>query len=204
MDFWRHFPTESNPADIPSRGTNASQLASSDLWHSGPKWIKHYKEELIKASGAGCIPEACLKEMAVKNREQIKTVTLITNTETHSIRSNIDLVRFSNFQRLLRVTAYALKFVKKFKERVNGGRQVFESDISATDLKEAEQCWILHVQGSLQLNKKFEAWRQEFNLFTDCDGVLRCRGRMFHAELPYAIKHPILLDSNHRFTTLII
>lgn len=149
-------------------------------------------------------PEACLKEMTVKNREQIKTVTLITNTETHSISSNIDLVRFSNFQRLLRVTAYVLQFVKKLKERVNGGQQVFESDVSATDLKDAEQCWILDVQGSLRLNKKFEAWSQEFNLFTDCDGVLRGRGRMSHAELSYATKHLILLNSNHRFTTLII
>ena len=81
---------------------------------------------------------------------------------------------------------------------------MFESDISATDLKETEQCWILEVQGSLRLNKKFEAWSQEFNLFNDCDGVPRCRDRMFHAELPYAPKHPILLDSNHLFTTIII
>ena len=37
VDCWRHCPTESNPADIPSREINASQLAPSDLWHSGPK-----------------------------------------------------------------------------------------------------------------------------------------------------------------------
>lgn len=84
---------------------NASQLASSDIWHSGPKWINHYKGKLIKTSGAGCIPEACLKEMTVKNREQLKTVTFITSTGTHSISSLIDLVRFSNLRRLLRVTA---------------------------------------------------------------------------------------------------
>lgn len=183
---------------------NASQLASSDLWHSGPKWINHYKEELIKASGARCITEVCLKEMTMKNREQLKTVTFITNAETHNISSLINLVHFSNLPRLPRVTVYVLQFIKKLKERVNGGRQGFESDISATDLKEAEKCWILDVQGSLQLNKKFEAWSQEFNLFTDCDDLLRCSGRMSHAELPYATKHPILLDSNHRFTTLII
>lgn len=142
--------------------------------------------------------------MTVKNREELKTVTFITSTETQCISSLIDLVRFSNIQRLLRVTAYVFQFIKKFKERVNGGQRVFESDISATDLKEAEQCWILDVQGSLRLNKKFEAWSQEFNLFADCDGLLRCRGRMSHAELPYATKHPILLDGNHRFTTLAI
>lgn len=204
VDCWRHSPTESNPADIPSRGMS-SQLASSDLWHSGPKWINHYKEESIKASGAGCIPEACLKEMTVENREELKTVTFITSTKTHSISNLIDLAHFSNLQRLLRVTAYALQFAKKLKEqRVNGGQQVFESVISAKGLNQAEQCWILDVQGSLRLNKKVEAWSQELNLFTDCDGHLRCRGRMSYAELSYATKHPILLDSNPRFTTLII
>jgi len=68
----------------------------------------------------------------------------------------------------------------------------------------AEQYWILDVQKSLQLNKKFENWRQEFNLFTDCVSILRCGGRLSHADLPYSAKHLILLDANHGFTMLAI
>lgn len=60
------------------------------------------------------------------------------------------------------------------------------------------------VQKSLQQNKKFENWRREFNLFTDRVGILRCRGRLLHADLPYSAKHPILLDANHGFTMLAI
>ena len=183
---------------------SASQLTSSVLWKNGPKWLSQYEEESIESGGMGCIPEECLAEMTMKNRERIKTLTCIASSEGRSISSLIDLNRFSNLQRLLRVTAYVLRFIKILKERMKGDEQVFESDISATDLKEAEQCWISDVQGSLRLNKKFESWSREFDLFTDCDGLLRCRGRMSHAELPYTTKHPILLDSNHGFTALVI
>lgn len=136
---------------------NASQLASSALWLSGPPWLSHYKEDSIESSAVGRIPDECLAEMTMKNQEQLKTLTFITNTESRSISSLIDLDRFSNLQRLLRVTAYVLRFVKNLKERLKGDEQVFESDISATDLKEAEQCWISDAQRSLRLNKKFES-----------------------------------------------
>ena len=68
----------------------------------------------------------------------------------------------------------------------------------------AEQYWILNLQKSLLENKKFENWRQKFNLFTDSVGILRCGGRLSHADLSYSAKHPILLDANHGFTTLAI
>ena len=57
VECWRHCSTDSNPADIPSRGMNASQLSSSALWLSGPSWLSHYKEDSIEGSGAGRIPD---------------------------------------------------------------------------------------------------------------------------------------------------
>ena len=118
---------------------NASQLSSSVLWLSGPSWLSHYKEDSVEGSGAGRIPDECLAEMTVKNREQLKTSTFISSAVSCSISSLIDLNRFSNLHRLLRVMAYVLRLVKNLKVRLKGGKQVFESDISATDMKEAEQ-----------------------------------------------------------------
>ena len=62
----------------------------------------------------------------------------------------------------------------------------------------------MDAQTSLHPNKKFEGWKQEFALFSDRDGFLRCGGRLSHADLPYSAKHPILLDANHGFTMLVI
>ena len=71
-------------------------------------------------------------------------------------------------------------------------------------MEEAEQYWIVDLKKSLHLNKKFENWRREFDLFTDRDDVLRCGGRLSHADLPYSVNHPILLDASHGFTMLVV
>ena len=125
--------------------------------------------------------------MTVKNRENLKTSTLLVNTNASSISCVVDISRFSNLQRLLWVTAYVIRFPKNLKARLSGDNEglVLSSDIGAKEMEEAEKYWILDVQKSLHLNKKFENWRREFDLFTDRDGVLRCGGRLSHADLPY-------------------
>jgi hypothetical protein len=36
---WRHVPTQSNPADLISRGLEPSVLSKSTLWWRGPQWL---------------------------------------------------------------------------------------------------------------------------------------------------------------------
>lgn len=40
--------------------------------------------------------------------------------------------------------------------------------------------------------------------FVDGDGILRVGGRLARADLPYAIKHPMLLPKDHAVTKMII
>jgi len=172
----------------------------------GPEWLSHREEESKSIVVTERIPEECLTEMTVKNRGNLKSFTLLVNTNDSSISCVIDISRFSNLQRLLLVTAYVLRFLENLKARLSPDNEqlLIGSEIRAKDMEVVEQYWILDVQKSLQQNKKFESWRREFNLFIDRVGILRCGGRLSHADLPYSAKHPILLDANRGFTALAI
>ena len=167
VESWRYCPTDDNPTDIPSRGMNSSQLAENTLWMMGPVWLSQREEELKSIVITEHLPEECLTEMTVKNRGNLKSSTLLVNTNDSSTSCVIDISRFSSLQRLLRVTAYVLRFLKNLKARLlpDNEQLLIGSEIGAKDMEKAEQYWILDVQKSLQQNKKFESWRREFDLF---------------------------------------
>ena len=185
---------------------NSSQLAENTLWMMGPVWLSLREEESKSIVITEHLPEECLTEITVKNRGNLKSSTLLVNTNDCSISCVIEISRFSNLQRLLCVTAYVLRSLKNLKARLlpDNEHLLIGSAIGAKDIEEAEQYWILHVQTFSQQNKKFESWRREFDLFTDRVGILRCGGRLSHGDLPFSAKHLIVLDANHGFTTLVI
>jgi hypothetical protein len=39
-DIWRHVPSQSNPADLISRGIDPTTLATSTLWWKVPQWFQ--------------------------------------------------------------------------------------------------------------------------------------------------------------------
>lgn len=42
---WRHVPTETNPADLLSRGVAPGKLKASEIWWHGPGWLKEGSSE---------------------------------------------------------------------------------------------------------------------------------------------------------------
>ncbi|XP_063377545.1 uncharacterized protein LOC134664729 [Cydia fagiglandana] len=41
QDKWRHVPSADNPADLASRGVSSRDMADSDIWWTGPKWLRY-------------------------------------------------------------------------------------------------------------------------------------------------------------------
>ena len=111
---WGHCPGKENPADIGSRGELGTQLKSNKLWWVGPEWLKKPKEEWPKF-------EDVSKSQKVGEEER-KSATLIVQVERQSSPERvIDLEKFSNLEKLFRVTAWVyIEVHTKFEDRKRG------------------------------------------------------------------------------------
>ena len=61
---------------------------------------------------------------------------------------------------------------------------------------------IRYLERGKELNKRDKLL--QFTPFLDKDGLIRARGRLKHAKIPYSQKHPIIFGSKNSITKLII
>ena len=97
---WRHVASKDNPADCASRGMYPSQLASHKMWWHGPVWLG--------------LPETHWPALdqcpALDPGDEVveKQIVLHTDAESHELPL---LRRVSSYTRLIRVTAWVLRYV---------------------------------------------------------------------------------------------
>ena len=218
-DEWRYCPGKQNPADLPSRGLSAKELSVATVWWNGPEFLYRPESEWPETQLIHSEDELVLQE-AAKNQAAV-THSLVNNSTGEPRNPTIDQVinikRFGDLTKLLRVTAFVVKFVTNLKNKVRNvtkpenGREV----LNASDLTKAEELWIRAVQASsfaeeikfLQNHRQNKAtppsYVTQFGLFLD-QGVMKCKGRMNNSELPVNARNPILLPAKHEFVRLII
>ena len=111
---WKHFPGKNNPADIPSRGLSPAGLSISELWRSGPEWLR-FGTECQPLMCCDDIPDQCMTELKARSRPVLPHALL--TQQTAGIALVIDCERFSNSHKLYRVTALVLKFIQLLKKQ---------------------------------------------------------------------------------------
>lgn len=139
---WYHCFSHENPADIPSRGTTPLELKSSREWFQGPDWLGQ-----VEAPGKAleeALPEECKAELRVQERD---TVLLANANKRTGINQVLDIRKFSDMNKLIRVTSLCLLFCER-------GRK---QDITLTQCHvKAELLWIKEAQQSaLETAKNF-------------------------------------------------
>ena len=193
IDSWYHCPGEQNPADLPSRGAHMLQLIDNTLWINGPSWISDPGFE-PQSSDLHSVPDECFKEIRVKDHPAFSFLTQTTS----QVEAILNCEHFSTLGRLLKVTAYVMKFVSVLKTKIKG------TSVTAEDIEGAEMYWVQVSQKMLTQDKQFGLWQQQLGLYCSADGIWRCGGRLQHADLPEPARHPILLHKGHHFTQLIV
>ncbi|XP_024893518.1 uncharacterized protein LOC112468531 [Temnothorax curvispinosus] len=191
---WRHVPSQDNPADALSKGQFPREFVNNPIWKSGPCWLS--KDEA--AWPLNLIPSIEIPEQ--------RSIVVLSNV--HGVDTDLFL-RFSSFAKIKRVIARCIRFASKCRSL-----EVASGDLSVGNLGDAEMRIMRLVQlsafeselRSLREKRLLDKKSRILSLspFLDVDGVLRVEGRLSHADLTFAQKHPILLPANNHVSELII
>lgn len=190
---WFHVATHDNPADCISRGLSPSQFLDNKIWLEGPQWL---------AQEESCWPVSTITLATVPEKRSIITLSL-------NKVSNDLLSRFSSISLLNRVVAYIFRFYNNARHRTR-----IKGELTPEEIRKAHGIILREMQaevfsaeiGNLKKGIPLPRGSKILNLtpFLDEQGLVRVGGRLKHALLRYAQKHPILLPRNHTITELII
>jgi hypothetical protein len=169
---WRRVPSQSNPADLISRGTEHTTLSTSMLWWKGPQWPS-------------------------REPSSWPTTEVITPTENLEIRNvHVALIQppediTQGFSKLYRVIAYCRRFINNCRHP-KAKRQT--TTLSTQDLDGSLTCCVKMVkQISYAQEMKDLMEHQEvaaisslktLHPFIDQEGLLRVGGRLQQSTLP--------------------
>ncbi|GBM62686.1 hypothetical protein AVEN_257282-1 [Araneus ventricosus] len=175
---WRHISGTLNPADLPSRGSNAEELVKS-LWWEDPNWLRMPIEDWPVSE--------TIPDFDVVNSEKGKSIVSVTNTTTEQLEyfSNV-----SSFRKMTRITAWIFRFYK------NAEIQKKERKGGTLDLEEVETAEKFILK---RVQSQCFSGNEKLNLqtFLDSDGLLRVKTKISQrSDLP-TFRFPILLPSKH-------
>ena len=147
----RYVTTTQNPADLATRGVSAEALIDNQLWWHGPSWLSD-DETKWPSWDFQQIDDNTLDQMSKQaSSPQImnETPALIEmeNKQEHSVKPvaplELNEKNYSCLTRLLRVTAWVLRFILKVKKKSTG-----KEEIKAEEIEQAKLMWERHVQNS--------------------------------------------------------
>ncbi|GBN21007.1 hypothetical protein AVEN_204555-1, partial [Araneus ventricosus] len=148
---WRHISGTLNPADLPSRGSNAEELVKS-LWWEGPNCLRMPIED--------CPVSETIPDFDVVNSEKRKSIVSVTNTTTEQLEY---FSKVSSFRKMTRITAWIFRFYK------NAKTQKKERKGCTLDLEEVEAAEKFILK---QVQSQCFSGNEKLNLqtFLDSDG----------------------------------
>ena len=198
VDDWYYVPTKLNASDLPSRGCSLKDLKSHEEWIHGPEFIREKEIKLFELKTSADVETefkiSCL--LATEEESKVTFTGLLPKDYFKNLNNKaklheiIDISRFSKLKRLLNVTAYVTRFASSTET----------GDLSAEGLEKVKLMWIASEQENKEMFTK-TGNNLNFILYND---IIRCKGRITNADLPYSTKFPIYLPVNSYFTQLII
>lgn len=154
------------------------------------------------------------KKFWPKQEEVTETTLNMRKVHTHDTQENTEwwvLTYHSSWSKLLRIIAYALKYIARLKEKVKAKKKnrkpaEITKFIIAEDIKEASLRIVKNMQ-EWHFSKEIRSLKRgdnvdktsplkNLNPFLDNEKILRIGGRNENSTLTYAQKHSMILPKN--------
>ena len=135
--------TEENPADLLTRGKSFPEVQSSLLWWNGPDWLitQIWPTWNVPTITPG---ELSKIESEVKGQETLHEMSCVAEKEEEVVAQlpfGLEIESFSSLTSVLRITAWALRFINKTRKKTS-----CKGFLTAEEIKEAELLWCKRVQ----------------------------------------------------------
>ena len=208
---FRYVNTKENPADLATRGMPAVELQNCFLWQRGPTWLDMEMETWPKSSTSR--DTETQKQISAEERKNVlyETSLLAEEESLGTYASPIDETLYSSFPKLLRITAWVLRFVHNARAKKNSR---ISGMLTSKEIQSSENYWLLQKQRQHfpqvlnalhnDLNTNKINLISQLGLRLDDRGLIRCHGRLENAAISTDAIYPILLPRKDYFTELLI
>ena len=159
----------------------------------------------------------CLNDCSEEGKQELAKINL--TFQSRQSLPLLDIEKFSSWRRLLRVTAWIVRFISNCKRTIiqnsqkTGNKQSnsMAATLESEEISNAEKYWVqserfldelTSVRGRGSISRNSPLWR--LSAFLDSDGILRVGGRLEMSNLPYDAKHPVILPAKHHISRLVI
>ncbi|XP_058839826.1 uncharacterized protein LOC131695375 [Topomyia yanbarensis] len=204
--MWHWIPSYLNVADL---GTKCSKFANIAEWLKGPEFLAQERK---------CWPAHDVVDLTSEESNNFHDELVCIRDEglCYQIAETIDLQlpdikRFSDYNRLIRATAYYLKMKKILALPKKEKPETFKIDVH--DMINAKNAWYKKVQMECFAEERRCLETKGFvkkssRLFSlspfISDGIIRMQGRIQDDGHPFGMNNPVILPDNHDFTNLLI
>ena len=172
-----HVPTETNPADLLSRGSTTNKLKSS-IWQHGTEWLstQHYPEQT---------------HIYVVTSELVVEINPV-----NPIPPVLDLERISSYSRAINIMSRILRFIKSSADpllKLIMQEQRLHCNSIYSHLTNPRINITIDVKNTIK----------DLNLHL-VNGVIKAKGRLINSELPLEAQTPLFLPNRSRLVDLIV
>ena len=199
---WHYVPGASNPADELSRGLDAATLAVDHRWFTGPPFLRLSLREWP------VIP--CLLPIDPLDPE-VRSSNWIGFIQRPQDKIDLLIDKTSRWDRLVRMVAYILRWSQN-PRRARGNRS--GGELTASEITSGRLFLIRRTQFDVYPDEIHDLKKRgfvskkshllQFTPFLNSDSIMCVGGGVDEADLPFNIRHPIILPARSRLTDVLI